>query len=101
KAGMFDPLVLVRITRGAEMPAPDYVDLFRIRREMIGRARTITRPYDAMILPTCPTVAPALDEVATPETFMQRNMRILRNTTLFNFLDRCAVTLPIQAPDGG
>jgi aspartyl-tRNA(Asn)/glutamyl-tRNA(Gln) amidotransferase subunit A len=98
KAQLMDPLVLARIKRGAEMPAPDYIDLFRIRREMIGRAARLTRPFDAMVLPTIPIVAPALDEVATPETFRQKNVLILRNTMLFNFLDRCALTLPIHAP---
>ena len=97
KGEKMDPLVLTRIKRGLDMPAPDYIDLFRIRREMIARARTITRPFDAMILPTCPIVAPAIDEVATPETFMQKNMLLLRNTALFNFLDRCAITVPIHA----
>ncbi|MBL8687994.1 MAG: amidase [Rhodospirillaceae bacterium] len=101
KAAMFDPLVLSRIKRGAEMPAADYIDIMRIRHEMIGRARSITRPFDAVIMPTCPIVAPALDEVATPETFMQKNAMVLRNTSLFNFLDRCAITLPIQGPSEG
>jgi aspartyl-tRNA(Asn)/glutamyl-tRNA(Gln) amidotransferase subunit A len=26
---------------------------------------------------------------------------VLRNTSLFNFLDRCAITLPIQGPSEG
>src|SRR6185436_13137841 len=101
KPEMMDPLVLSRIKRGAEMPAADYIDIMRIRREMIGRARTITKPYDAIIMPTCPIVAPAIDEVATPETFMQKNMMVLRNTALFNFLDRCSITLPIHAAGEG
>ena len=98
KAHLFDPLVLSRIKRGAEMPAADYIDIMRIRKEMIGRARTITKAYDAVIMPTCAITAPALDEVATPETFMQKNAIVLRNTSLFNFLDRCALTVPIHAP---
>jgi aspartyl-tRNA(Asn)/glutamyl-tRNA(Gln) amidotransferase subunit A len=101
KADKMDPLVLARIKRGAEMPAADYIDIMLVRKEMIGRARAITRPFDAVIMPTCPIVAPALDEVATPETFMQKNMMVLRNTSLFNFLDRCAATLPIHAPGEG
>ena len=101
KAEKMDPLVLARIKAGAEMPAADYIDIMRIRKEMIGRARTLTKPYDAIIMPTCPIVAPALDEVATPETFMQKNRMVLRNTSLFNFLDRCSITLPIQGPGEG
>jgi aspartyl-tRNA(Asn)/glutamyl-tRNA(Gln) amidotransferase subunit A len=98
RAEGMDALVATRIKRGAEMAASDYVDLIHARADVIARAHRRTRIYDAVVLPTCATVAPALDEVATPETFMQRNLLILRNTALFNFLDRCALTLPIHAP---
>jgi aspartyl-tRNA(Asn)/glutamyl-tRNA(Gln) amidotransferase subunit A len=97
RAEGMDALVATRIKRGAEMAASDYVDLIHARADVIARAHRRTRIYDAVVLPTCATVAPALDEVATPETFMQRNLLILRNTALFNFLDRCALTLPIHA----
>ena len=32
--------------------------------------------------------------IATPDTFAQKNMLLLRNTTVGNFLDRCGISLP-------
>jgi aspartyl-tRNA(Asn)/glutamyl-tRNA(Gln) amidotransferase subunit A len=39
-----------------------------------------------------------LEEVSTPEGFVQKNMLLLRNTSVGNFLDRCAISLPCHAP---
>ncbi len=101
KGEQFDPLVLLRIKKGGEMLAADYIDVMHARQRMIASAAAVTLPYDAMICPTTPIVAPALDEVATPETFLQKNAMVLRNTSLFNFLDRSSLTLPIHTPGEG
>jgi len=39
--------------------------------------------------------APRFDEGAEPKGFMQRNALLLRNTTIGNFFDLCAVSVPI------
>ena len=54
----------------------------------------VTANYDAVVMPTCAIVAPTHDEVATPEGFTKKNMLLLRNTTVGNFLDRCGISLP-------
>ena len=43
-------------------------------------------------------IAPAFHEVAEDETFGRINLLMLRNPTVANFLDRCAVSLPCHAP---
>ena len=57
----------------------------------------VTSNYDAVAIPTCAITAPTLDEVATPEGFTKKNMLLLRNTMVGNFLDRCAISLPCHA----
>jgi aspartyl-tRNA(Asn)/glutamyl-tRNA(Gln) amidotransferase subunit A len=94
----YDPRVRVRIERGRGMSAADYVRLRWRRTELAARAERTSAPYDALVLPTCPIIAPRLDEIAADEVFWKRNALLLRNTSLFNFLDRCAATLPIQRP---
>jgi aspartyl-tRNA(Asn)/glutamyl-tRNA(Gln) amidotransferase subunit A len=94
----YDPRVRVRIERGRGMTAADYVELCWRRAALIARAERTSAPYDALVLPTCPIIAPRLDEIAADEVFWKRNALLLRNTSLFNFLDRCAATLPIQRP---
>jgi aspartyl-tRNA(Asn)/glutamyl-tRNA(Gln) amidotransferase subunit A len=93
----YDPLVAPRIRRGAEMSAADYVDLLHRRADLQKRVSAVTADYDAVIMPTCAIVAPTLGEVSTAEGFTRKNMLLLRNTTVGNFLDRCAISLPCHA----
>ena len=55
---------------------------------------------DALILPTAPIVAPKLSEVATAEAFGPKNMMLLRNTSMVNFFDLCAISLPLPRAQG-
>ncbi|MBV8193152.1 MAG: amidase [Alphaproteobacteria bacterium] len=93
----YDPMVASRIRRGADMTAADYIALLAHRAELQRRVSAITSNYDAVAMPTCAIPAPTLEEVATPEGFMQKNALLLRNTSVGNFLDRCAISLPCHA----
>jgi aspartyl-tRNA(Asn)/glutamyl-tRNA(Gln) amidotransferase subunit A len=94
RGGDYDPLVAPRIRRGAEMTAADYIELLGKRADLQKRVAAVTANHDAVVMPTCAIVAPTLDEVATPEGFTKKNMLLLRNTTVGNFLDRCSISLP-------
>ena len=93
----YDQLVYPRIMRGKEMGAADYIDLLYARADLQKRVSAITSNYDAVIMPTCAIVAPTLDEVSTPDGFTKKNILLLRNTTVGNFLDRCAISVPCHA----
>ncbi|HEV3175168.1 MAG TPA: amidase [Stellaceae bacterium] len=100
----YDPRVRVRIERGREMTAIDYIRLLDQRAELIARVNRETAQLDALIMPTLPLVAPPIAAFAQDEDFWRLNSRILRNTAPINFLDRCAITIPIspfgEAPVG-
>ena len=49
-------------------------------------------------MPTVAITAPPIAACADDREYFRLNNLILRNTALINFLDRCAVTLPIQPP---
>ncbi|MDI1283831.1 MAG: amidase [Reyranella sp.] len=93
----YDQFVAPRILRGKEMGAADYVDLLGTRVDLCRRVSAITSNYDAVAMPTCAIVAPTLDEVSTADGFTKKNMLLLRNTTVGNFLDRCGISLPCHA----
>ncbi|WP_421995352.1 amidase [Reyranella sp.] len=93
----YDPFVHPRIMRGKEMDAADYIELLQARADLCRRVSAVTANYDAVAMPTCAIVAPTLDEVSTPEGFTRKNLLLLRNTTVGNFLDRCAISLPCHA----
>ena len=44
--------------------------------------------------------APTFAEIEDERAFSRNNVLLLRNTLIFNFLDRCAVSLPCHKPDG-
>ena len=97
-AARYDPRVLTRITRGADMGAADYLDLVRARHEWIGRMAQTMRGYDAVLSPTVPMVAPPLADVAPGSArdgeFFRVNALLLRNTSVVNLFDGCALSLP-------
>jgi aspartyl-tRNA(Asn)/glutamyl-tRNA(Gln) amidotransferase subunit A len=93
----YDQLVYPRIMRGKEMGAADYIDLLAARADLQKRVSAITSNYDAVAMPTCAIAAPTLEEVSTPDGFTRKNLLLLRNTTVGNFLDRCAISLPCHA----
>jgi aspartyl-tRNA(Asn)/glutamyl-tRNA(Gln) amidotransferase subunit A len=91
---MYDPRVLVRILRGQEQDAADYVDLVQARADFIRRVAAITAPYDVLMMPTTPVTAPRLAEFASDDSYRRINMLVLRNPSIVNFLDRCAISVP-------
>jgi aspartyl-tRNA(Asn)/glutamyl-tRNA(Gln) amidotransferase subunit A len=98
-ADRYDPRVVSRIARGEAMSAADYIDLLGARKRWIADVEATIAGYDALLLPTVPVVAPAIAELtASDEAYFGANGLILRNPTMINFLDGCALSLPCQAP---
>ena len=98
QAEIYDPRVRTRIERGAAMTAADYIKLLADRARLIASFDAATAPYDAVALPTSPIAPPTIDSLTDDADFARTNALILRNCSLFNFLDRCAITLPIHRP---
>jgi aspartyl-tRNA(Asn)/glutamyl-tRNA(Gln) amidotransferase subunit A len=92
-----DPHVRTRIERGASIAAADYIDLIGIRTRLVRAADAWLADIgvDALVMPTTPIVAPRLDEVATPETFVPNNVALLSNCSIVNFFDLCAISIPL------
>ncbi|MDQ8728424.1 amidase [Bradyrhizobium sp. LHD-71] len=91
-----DPFVRARIMRAAPMSAADYIQNMRDREAGISRMQAAFNDLDVLALPTTPIVAPTMDEVATPDGFAARNALLLRNTSIANFFDLCAISLPLK-----
>lgn len=97
RADRYDPRVATRIRRGQAIAAADYLDLTRARRAWIDEVAAVIAPYDALLSPTVPMVAPPVAPLLTDdEAFFATNARLLRNPSVVNFLDGCALSLPCQ-----
>jgi aspartyl-tRNA(Asn)/glutamyl-tRNA(Gln) amidotransferase subunit A len=94
----YDPRILARILRGERMSAADYIDLVAARHRLIAAIAPRTAPFDAVLMPTCPLVPPALAEVEEEGEYNRINLALLRNPSIGNFLDRCAISLPCHEP---
>jgi len=93
----YDRRVALRIRRGEAMSAADYIDLIHARRRWIDRMAFALRGFDAMLSPTVPIVAPPIAPLlASDDAFFAANGLLLRNTSMVNVLDGCALSLPCQ-----
>ncbi len=96
RGAAYDPRVRTRIERAASMNAADYVDLCAARADLIARIAPRTAPFDALLMPTVAITAPPIAAFERDEDYRHLNALILRNPSVINFLDRCAISLPIQ-----
>lgn len=94
----YDPRVSTRMLRGAKISAADYLELCRRREEQIARADRLLTDFDALLSPTVPIVPPRLDELQDDDHYGRQNLLVLRNPTVANLLDLCALTVPMQMP---
>lgn len=99
EAQSYDPRVLSRIRRGAAIGAEDADRLHRQRRDWQQRVGADIADYHALLMPTVPLVAPTIAELEQDEArYFAVNAAMLRNPSIINFLDGCAVSLPCHAP---
>ena len=97
RLGEYDPRVGKRVAMGKDLGAADYLEFIRLRAAFMREVEAAAAPFDAIIMPTVPCVAPTIAEAtATDEDYFRWNARIFRNVGLVNFLDGCAATLPCQ-----
>jgi len=69
------------------------------RRDWIARMHAALRGFDALLSPTVPLLAPPVAALeASDEDFFRVNALLLRNPSVVNLLDGCAVSLPCQPP---
>jgi aspartyl-tRNA(Asn)/glutamyl-tRNA(Gln) amidotransferase subunit A len=94
RGDVYDPRVSARILRGESQSAADYIDLIHARKSLVTRANARLAPYDALVLPTTANTPPTISEMADDKRFTRANLLALRNCTLINMIDGCAISLP-------
>jgi aspartyl-tRNA(Asn)/glutamyl-tRNA(Gln) amidotransferase subunit A len=93
----YDPWIAKRVLMSKDMSAADYVGLGFLREEFMRGVAVAAAPFDAILMPTTPCIAPTIAEASrSDDDYFRWNFRIMRNTGLINFLDGCAATLPIH-----
>jgi aspartyl-tRNA(Asn)/glutamyl-tRNA(Gln) amidotransferase subunit A len=95
----YDPRVLSRIRRGERQTARDLVELHERRGLLQDGVRRRLQGFDAFICATVPLVAPPLDALREDSEYARVNLLMLRNPSVVNFIDGCAISIPMHEPD--
>ena len=95
-----DPNVRARLERARSISAADYIAMVNERAALIAEMDARLSDIDVLALPTTPIVAPTIEEMTPPDVFARKNAMLLRNTSIWNFFDCCAISLPLPR-DGG
>jgi len=100
RADAIDPNVAARIERAAKIGAADYVEMQQARIALVAAMDARLADIDVLVSPTTPIVAPTIAEVEDRATFGRKNALLLRNTSIWNFFDCCAISLPLPRESG-
>lgn len=91
----YDPRVALRIRRGQTMSAADYIDLLAARTRWVRQVEAAMAGFDALLAPTVPILPPPIAPLqADDNAFFAVNALLLRNPSVVNFMDGCAISLP-------
>ena len=63
----YGPIIRANLQLGATLLAKDYIDAQRVRRQLHDEVEALLSEYDALVFPTQPTVALALDAFQMPD----------------------------------
>ncbi|HVQ38722.1 MAG TPA: amidase, partial [Pyrinomonadaceae bacterium] len=99
RADKYDPRVLRRIRGGETITAADHAELLRLRERFIRTIHSAASGYDAMLMPTTPDTAPTIAAAGKDdESYFRLNSRMLRNPSIVNLFDGCALSIPCHDP---
>jgi aspartyl-tRNA(Asn)/glutamyl-tRNA(Gln) amidotransferase subunit A len=93
----YDPRVSGRLRLAGAGLAADYLDVLKKRREMSREFSSLMGGFDAILWPTVLNVAPPISALAKDDDYARLNGQSLRNASVVNFLDGCAISVPMQA----
>ncbi len=91
---LYDQRVLTRLLTAETVSAADYISAVAARADAIAAFDRATAGFDAIICPTVAVVPPRFDALTRDADFHMTNQLVLRNTYVFNLLDRCGLSLP-------
>ncbi len=96
----YDQRVRRRIEPGGQQLASHYIEVLNHRRRLIEVMDRRQGGLDAFVLPTVPVLPPTMQSFADdPDHYGQQNILCLRNTSVGNFLDGCAISVPVTTID--
>jgi aspartyl-tRNA(Asn)/glutamyl-tRNA(Gln) amidotransferase subunit A len=90
-----DPMLVQRLERAQGISEDDYLWMLSERARLVKAFDDQLAGSDVLAMPTCPVVAPTIAECEEPKAFARNNAQVLRNTSIANFFDLTAISLPM------
>ncbi len=91
-----------RIRKGEAITAGEYIQRRRELDEARRSIRVVFADVDVLVMPTTPTLAPAIAELkAEPEALRPAELKLLRNTRPFNVWGLPAISVPCGFTESG
>lgn len=95
----YDPRVARRVRLGATIPPAASAAARVERRALVAAFARSFAAIDALVLPTVPLVAPPLLPLeADGDLYDSTDRALLRNTSIINAVDGCALSVPCHEP---
>ena len=94
----YDPRVRMRLEAAGGISAADYLSILKRRGEIILRFNGLMAGFDAVVLPTVMNIPPPIAALGSDQDYLRFNSMSLRNTYGGNFLDCCALSIPVNEP---
>ncbi len=98
KGADYDPRVRMRMEAAGSISAAEYLSIVKRREEMVRRFTVVTQGLSAVVLPTVMIVPPPIVALEGDQDYFRYNSMSLRNTSVGNFLDCCAISIPVNEP---
>ena len=98
KGADYDPRVRTRMEAAGGISAAEYLSVVKRREEMIRRFSAVTQGLSAVVLPAVMIVPPPITALESDQDYLRYNSMSLRNTYVGNFLDCCAISIPVNEP---
>ncbi len=97
----YDPFVAFRLQCGKGILASEYIEMFEMRERVWANIQATFREFDALVLPTAPILPPELSSITTIKSKILQSAKSLRNTSIFNYLDRPSISIPCNESGTG
>lgn len=98
KEGM-DSVIATRIESGLDVEAHKYLALVEKRENSIAAAHKAIQPFDAIVSPTTTIQPPLVSDAEDSIKGLSLALGMTQNTQPANYLELCAVSLPIPRDD--
>jgi len=97
-----DPVVAQRMIKGRDITLDKYLQTSYLARQLRAKVGNALEDVDALLVPATPVPARPVAEIDTDmDSYLEKNIRYLRNTSIGNILNFCGLSVPCGFTSSG